>query len=80
MNDLLKNILEILEVKGPLRAKKIALILDPTRKKITHTQVSAVLHQELKLNLVGLSQNKDFFWEYEKKATTLITLEVVPLV
>ncbi len=73
MNDLLKNILEILEVKGPLRAKKIALILDPTRKKITHTQVSAVLHQELKLNLVGLSQNKDFFWEYEKKATTLIT-------
>lgn len=73
MNDLLKNILEILEAKGPLKAKKIAFILDPTRKEITHTDVSSVLHQKLKSNLIGLSQKDDFCWEYKKTATTLIS-------
>lgn len=44
MSNLLKKILEVLEQNGPLKAKKIALILDPTRTEVTHKDVSSVLH------------------------------------
>ncbi len=75
MSNLLKKILEVLEQNGPLKAKKIALILDPTRTEVTHKDVSSVLHQELKLNLKGLHQDEQYAWEYKNPAITTISFD-----
>lgn len=62
MTDLLKKILEILEENGPLKAKKIALILDPTRTKILRSDVNSELY---KANVDGLVKNEDDEWSYK---------------
>lgn len=61
MNDLLKNILQILKEKGPLKAKKIALLLDPTRTKIIRADVNSELY---KANIDGLIKDDNDEWSY----------------
>lgn len=61
MNDLLENILQILKEKGPLKAKKIALLLDPTRTKIIRSDVNSELY---KANIDGLVKDEDDEWSY----------------
>ncbi|MCK4085510.1 ATP-binding protein [Acinetobacter radioresistens] len=62
MTDLLKKILEILKENGPLKAKKIALILDPTRTKILRSDVNSELY---KANVDGLVKNENDEWSYK---------------
>ncbi|MFV5516977.1 ATP-binding protein [Acinetobacter gerneri] len=62
MSDLLKKILNVLEEKGPLKAKKIALILDPTRTKILRSDVNSELY---KANVDGLAKNENDEWSYK---------------
>ncbi|QNY17406.1 ATP-binding protein [Acinetobacter seifertii] len=61
MNDLLKKILQILKEKGPLKAKKIALLLDPTRTKIIRSDVNSELY---KANIDGLFKDENDVWSY----------------
>ena len=45
MSDLLKDILEVLRSSGPLKAKRIALALDPTRTHITRSEINSTLYK-----------------------------------
>lgn len=62
MSNLLKNILDVLEKEGPLKARKIALLLDSTRTTITHTTINSELYKAL--DLEGLTKNKQNIWSY----------------
>jgi len=64
MSNLLKKILEVLEKEGPLKAKKIALLLDSTRTTITHTNVNSELYKALDLDLDGLTKDEQSIWSY----------------
>lgn len=62
MRILIERILEVLKKNGPLKARKIALILDPTRRFITHTEVNSSLYKALGTR--GLSKSDDGIWTY----------------
>jgi len=62
MSNLLKNILDVLEKEGPLKARKIALLLDSTRTTITHTTINFELYKAL--DLEGLTKNEQNIWSY----------------
>lgn len=62
MSELIEDIIEILIKKGPLKARKIALALDPTRTRITHTQVNSELYNAK--GLEGLSMDSANVWCY----------------
>lgn len=64
MSNLLKNILDILEKEGPLKAKKIALLLDSTRTTITHKTVNSALYKALDLDFEGLTKDDENLWSY----------------
>lgn len=70
MSELLEDIIEILKKKGPLKARKIALVLDPTRTKITHTQVNSELYNA---KLEGLSKDSENVWSYVSNNITKIS-------
>ena len=61
MTDLLKKILEVLKKNGPLKAKKIALLLDPTKTMILKSDVNSELY---KANLEDLIKDKNDEWSY----------------
>ena len=63
MSDLLKDILEVLRSSGPLKAKRIALALDPTRTHITRSEINSTLYKAK--GLKGLSKNNEDIWSYE---------------
>lgn len=61
MNDLLKKILQILKKTGSLKAKKIGLLLDPTKTKIIRADVNSELY---KVNIDGLVKDENDEWSY----------------
>ncbi|GEM_PF-2928206 len=61
MNDLLKKILQILKKTGSLKAKKIGLLLDPTKTKIIRADVNSELY---KANIDGLVKDENDEWSY----------------
>jgi len=78
MTDLLKKIIEILEKNGPLKAKKIALLLDSTRTTITHTNVNSELYKALTQNLEGLTKDENSIWSYINPHIVKISFENSP--
>jgi hypothetical protein len=70
MSDLLNDILEVLKANGPLKAKRIALALDPTRTHITRSEVNSTLYKAK--GLKGLSKNDEDKWSYEVESVTKI--------
>lgn len=70
MSDLLKDILEVLRSSGPLKAKRIALALDPTRTHITRSEINSTLYKAK--GLKGLSKNNEDIWSYEVESVTKI--------